>query len=218
MKTFTILIQFKDLWSKNHFFSIFEKNSLYKLYYLEKHFSKKIKNKRITLLKSPHVNKKSQEQFETHILGCQVMMENIKNFKNLVWLKKCNCVIYSDIWITLKYRIKKEMLKKWFLYTFGSNLLVCKKEYNFNDTNIEKKVLKTNSKLFKKTVYVNTHFFLRLLDSYGENFKTFVWIAQLVEQRIENPCDSSSNLLLNDIYFLWKTMYQICLLILKMDS
>lgn len=174
MKTFIILIKFKDQLSRSHFFSIFEKNSLYKLYHLEKHFLKKKKKKKITLLKSPHVNKKSQEQFETSTLGSQVMMENMKIFKNLVWLKKCNCAIYSDIWITLKYRIKKKMIKKWFLYAFGSNLLVWKKEYNFNATNIKKEVLRVRSKFFKKIVCSNAHFFLRLLDSYGDNFKTFV--------------------------------------------
>ena len=53
----------------------------------------------------------------------------------------------------------------------------------------------------KRTCIRKTNSVVNLFDFYGEFLKVYVWIAQLVEQRTENPCDSSSSLLSNKFYF-----------------
>ncbi len=42
--------------------------------------------KRITLLKSPHVNKKAREQFELQIHRSVVIIKNVKNASNIKFL------------------------------------------------------------------------------------------------------------------------------------
>jgi ribosomal protein S10 len=70
-----------------------------------KHFQKKIKRKRITILKSPHVNKQAQEQFQRIIYNKQLSLYTIKSVTYLTFLKKLNFNLFPDINFKLKSRI-----------------------------------------------------------------------------------------------------------------
>jgi len=55
---------------------------------IKKYFQKKAKRSVITILKSPHVNKTAQEQFESHIFSRQLTNYNSVNHKILFFFKK----------------------------------------------------------------------------------------------------------------------------------
>jgi len=67
MKTFKITIFSRNQHSVNKFFSLFINNVDSNFTVIKKHFQNKRAKKIITILKSPHVNKKAQEQFENKL-------------------------------------------------------------------------------------------------------------------------------------------------------
>ena len=76
-------IQLKSIDKKSlSFYTHFLKKVFYKTSVVYSHTSLPIRKKRITLLKSPHVNKKAREQFETRVFKA------IINIKLFVPLKK----------------------------------------------------------------------------------------------------------------------------------
>ena len=92
---------------------------------------KNLQKKRLTVLKSPHVNKKAQEQFEYRLFKKQFETEVTKNFKYLVFLKKLNYNLFSDIHIRLKYAIKNKSITKSGLKIFDPNYCKLDTFYNF---------------------------------------------------------------------------------------
>ena len=86
----------------NHFFFFLKKYLTFNCDVVSKYYQKKTSIKKVTLLKSPHVNKKAQEQFETRIFKKEIKMLINNNFKLLFLLKKINYNIYSDINIKIK--------------------------------------------------------------------------------------------------------------------
>lgn len=196
MKTFTIIIKSKNKISRNNFFTVLKIISS-DLYCIKKQFKKKKRKKQITLLKSPHVNKKAQEQFEAWTFKKQLTIKSIKSFKYLILIKKLSFNLFSDIKITLKYKLKKKSLRNLNLFIFSPENFKFKKILKIKSYNLEIKWLKKKKSLFKWFLDKKTKLLLNTFDSYGELFKIYVWIAQLVEQRIENPWDGSSNLPLN---------------------
>lgn len=87
MKTFDIIIKSKNQNSITKLFSVLQKK---KCNNIKKYFQKKTKRKRITILKSPHVHKKAQEQFEKVIYNKQLSIYSVKNLTYLTFLKKLN--------------------------------------------------------------------------------------------------------------------------------
>jgi len=99
---FNVTIRSKNKVSINHFFWFFKKYLIFSSNSINKYYQKKISIKRITLLKSPHVNKKAQEQFETIIFKKHFKILIKKNSKLLLFLKKISYNAYSDINIKIK--------------------------------------------------------------------------------------------------------------------
>lgn len=67
-------------------------------------FINNLKQKKIiTVLKSPHVNKKSQEQFEFNLKSKQVCLKSKQVFKLIVLIKKLQKVTNFDIKILVKF-------------------------------------------------------------------------------------------------------------------
>lgn len=105
MKIFTVIVKSKNKKIEEKFFFIWNKIILNTLYSIEKNFKEKAKKKRITLLKSPHVNKKAQEHFETSIFEKQLTISNVKDFKCLILLKKLHFNLFFETNVILRYNI-----------------------------------------------------------------------------------------------------------------
>jgi ribosomal protein S10 len=67
-----------------------------------------IKNEKITILKSPHVNKSARDQFErkTYIKTVQIIFEN-ENIDNKFLIKLLNLIKFLSLNVKLKFSIKK---------------------------------------------------------------------------------------------------------------
>ena len=133
---------------------------------LEKYKIKKIKTKKLTILKSPHVNKKAQEQFESKIFTKNLNYTINKFLKFLVLLKRFKNYLFFNLKIKLKFmhnNSKNQNLKK--------KIILPK---NFNNTNINNffnlsiKNKKYNKLQFKNFLKWKGNNLLQLLDIYGE--------------------------------------------------
>lgn len=171
MKTFTLIIQSKNKVSNSYFTSILNRIISRKSYTLKKQFPKKTKQKKLTILKSPHVNKKAQEQFEIRIFRRQLTTQSIKNFKYLILLKNLSFKLFSDINIILKYNIKKKSDRKLNLKIFTPENFKLDKFFYFKNYNIKLKLLKNENISLKQSLSEKTILLLRILDVYGELFK-----------------------------------------------
>ena len=109
--------------------------------------SKKI----FTILKSPHVNKTAQDQFEFVIFSTKIDLHSFKISKFLLILKKINLKLFPDVKIKIN-----------FFFDSNKSLKTQKKVFDQN-----KFLLKTSFTNLKVKSY------LKLLDLYGEViFKT----------------------------------------------
>ena len=94
-------------------FSIFLKNANKKSNIIAVCSKKKTK-KVITVLKSPHVNKTAQEQFEFKFFYRQFLIRPlIKNFKFLLLIKKIKSYLFSDTKIIIKFLNNHNVKKKY---------------------------------------------------------------------------------------------------------
>jgi ribosomal protein S10 len=118
--------------------------------YLNKKFYKKTKKKVFTILKSPHVNKKAQEQFGIQTFFMEFTFNVNTNFIFLMCLKKLKLYLFPNIHIKVKTFIIKP--KNNILNLFNSsnyiNLkkLEIKKSNNIYLRKIKKKIKITNDK------------------------------------------------------------------------
>jgi hypothetical protein len=134
-----------------------------------------LKKKRLTVLKSPHVNKKAQEQFECRLFKKQFSIEATKISKYLVFLKRLNYKLFPDIHIKLKRAIKNKSILKSGLRIVDPNYFKLNTFYNFKKSLCTRKNLRQIEQ--KKIAF--TFLFrlkgirlLKLFDLYGESFKS----------------------------------------------
>jgi len=168
MKSYHITIFSKNQISLNNFISFFFNNKI-KFNQDIKYFQKKKKIKIFTILKSPHVNKKSQEQFEYRIFSKQLTLYSNKAFKYLIFLKKVQINLFSDVFLKIKFLINKRNIKNrqtnllnpnnFTLNLFTTIFILKKQKSNFNQQ--LKNYKKIN--LIKKTIN-----YIKIFDSYGE--------------------------------------------------
>ena len=141
-----------DIYSKNFlslksFLKVFlnkKTRSKLKLILLKSSLQKTKKKKIFTVLKSPHVNKKAQEQFEHRIYKKRIKCFTFQTFLFLMFLKKIKFYVFSDI------NIKINIIK------------------NFNNSKkkIKNRLNTDNYKLnFKKLDLTN---YLEFFEVYGE--------------------------------------------------
>lgn len=110
MKTLNIIVSSKTKNSLNHFFSFLHKNSLILSFnIINKKFQKKMKKTVITILKSPHVNKTAQEQFEIRYISKQIQIRAINLFKFLIFFKKLKVSLLTDINIKIIVNTKNSI-------------------------------------------------------------------------------------------------------------
>jgi ribosomal protein S10 len=171
MKTFDVIIKSKNQNSIAKLFSVLKKK---KCNNIKKYFQKKTKRKRITILKSPHVHKSAQEQFETIIYNKQLSLYAIKNLTYLTFLKKLNFNLFPDINLKLKYRINSNNLKKIKVKIFNPNNFKFQKYKNDQIFNLDLYKIKLFIKNKRKTYIKKTNSVLNLFDFYGEFLKVYV--------------------------------------------
>src|SRR6476661_6294720 len=140
MKHYQLTITSKNKKSiENCFLFFFNNANKLNLNIIKKNFKKKKKKTILTILKSPHVNKSAQEQFEFKLFSKQLSLYSQKNFQILFFLKKIKIYLFPDVKMKIKFILNKNLSEKI-------------KVHIFNPTNFKLNVLK-EIKLKKYTLY-----------------------------------------------------------------
>jgi ribosomal protein S10 len=174
MKTFNVTITSRNKNSINDFLLFFNEDKLYNLNVIKKYFQKKIEKKKLTILKSPHVNKKAQEQFESRLFKKQLTIQTTKTLKYLIFLKRLGYDLFPDINIRLKYIINNEDVFKLGIKIFNPNYFKMNKYYNLKDNNLNLQRLnpfKRKPFLLKFSLVKKANYILKVFDLYGEFLK-----------------------------------------------
>lgn len=176
MAIFNLIINSKNKIFINYFLLIFNKYLYYNPIFLVKYIQKKLNIKIITLLRSPHVNKKSQEKFKTKIYNYFLKLKAQKSLKCLFFLKILGNKVFSNINLKIKQSLNnKSLLQDNFnivnINNFNIGMLVYKitKIKNFK-LKIELNFFKKNS-IICHTVSKKTNQLFTTLQLYCEFFK-----------------------------------------------
>ena len=110
-------------------------------------YSKPRLTKKFSVLKSPHVNKKAQDQFEFHVYNKQLSLYSFQGLKLIKVLKRIQHKLFADVKIKVGYVFNESKLKKKGWKKFNPNKVALTR----NQAN----------ESFSK-------FHLQLLDMYGE--------------------------------------------------
>ena len=127
-----LIIKSKNINSIINFIKFIKK--FYKIYKLTDSFfmlNKPSKRKMFSILRSPHVNKISQEQFEIRIYKRELIIQTKNYLKFLIMFKKLNKSLFSDLNITISLFIKKNnyydtITNNFYLKYIDSNYLYIK--------------------------------------------------------------------------------------------
>jgi ribosomal protein S10 len=132
-----------------------------------KPFPKHEKRKFITILKSPHVNKTAQEQFEYRFFSKHFLVFSAKPQIFFLLLKKLKNLSFSGIKLEVKGILEKNISNKYILKLVNPDNIVLQKQYlvqkSFKKNKTVNKIAKlsiNSSELAKK--------YIQLFDSYGE--------------------------------------------------
>ena len=136
-------------------------------------FSKHKKQKFVTVLKSPHVNKTAQEQFEYRFYSKHFLIYSFKPLRFFLLLKKLKSLSFSGINLEVKGSFETHKTYKHSLKTINPDNIVLK---NLNYLPLTKEKFK----MVKQTISPNLIFnyvksdirifkkYIQLFDSYGE--------------------------------------------------
>jgi len=160
---FYLKVSCKDKQILKKFTSFFKK--IKSLSIFVKPFPKHEKRKFITILKSPHVNKTAQEQFEYRFFSKHFLVFSFKPAIFFLVLKKLKSFSFSGIKLEVKGIFGKNKAPKYVLKFISPDNIILQKKYlnqktfrknKFN----ESKLVLDDSNLSKK--------YIQLFDSYGE--------------------------------------------------
>jgi ribosomal protein S10 len=93
------------------FLSKISNKKSFKIILLLKCFPQKNKKNIFTILKSPHVNKTAQEQFEYNVFSVKIQIQTFQMLKFLVILKRMQIELFADIQIKIYYNFKSQNFK-----------------------------------------------------------------------------------------------------------
>lgn len=145
------LIKFLDF-----FFKVAEKKVL-KIKIFSVFYKSKKEKTHFSILRSPHVNKKSQEQFEYCLFTKQIKIYSFQFFKLLFFLKELQITLFPDVKFKIKFLLNKNL------------------HQNRKILNPDKFLLKNCQKVtYIKTKRI-TNTYLKLFDVYGELTKEVLW-------------------------------------------
>ena len=132
-----------------------------------KPFSKREKRKFITILKSPHVNKTAQEQFEYRFFSKHFLVFSPKSQIFFLLLKRLKNLSFSGLKLEVKGVFEKNMTNKYFLKLVSPDNIILQKSYaiqkNFKKDKLSPKI----SKLTKSELDLSKKY-IQLFDFYGE--------------------------------------------------
>ena len=128
-----------------------------------KPFPKHKKRKFITILKSPHVNKTAQEQFEYRFFTKHFLIFSLKPQIFFLLLKRLKNLSFLGIKLEVKGIFEKNITDKYILKFINPDNIVLQKTY------LTKKKKKNHevSKLASNELYLSKKY-IQLFDSYGE--------------------------------------------------
>ena len=170
MELYCLVVKSKSQKSINDFTSFFLASAkTLDLSFVNKYNQKRKKKKVVTILKSPHINKKAQEQFEIRHFSRQVAVFSAQSFKHIVFIKKIKDSLFPGINIQLKllvninyvYRLRTKILDP---SNFNIKALNSKKSQLNNEP--QKRLLAYSKLNFRKM-----GLFIRALEIYGELVK-----------------------------------------------
>jgi ribosomal protein S10 len=156
MSNFTILLYSKNKKTLNHFLNFFKNSEKQNFRITKKIFQKKKKKKKISILKSPHVNKTAQKHFQYVYFCVSLSFKTHELQKNLNFLKKIKNQLFPDLKIIIKGTHKKKELFSLKKITFYYQKLKKKYQKQF-------KTIFEPENLFTKTIV-----YMKILDFYGK--------------------------------------------------
>ena len=122
-----------------------------------KHFSGQQKRKFITILKSPHVNKTAQEQFEFRFYSKRFRVDSFKPLTFFLILKKIKNLSFPGIKVEIKGLFNVKEKNKNLLRSISPDSVFFTSKNNF-------KVKRQQQNLYFQKKYI------QLFDYYGENY------------------------------------------------
>ena len=135
MKNVSLTFTSKTKKSLRNIFLIFiEQNHIF--HNTQKVFQKKTKKCIVTLLKSPHVNKSAQEQFEIRIFSRHLNVYSSKKMRYLFFLKRLFQQNFSDFKFKAKFSIDKR-------FKFKPKLFILE---NLSYTNLQNQILQKSQR------------------------------------------------------------------------
>ena len=142
MKILNLNVLSKNKNSFKNFLGFIYENNIFRKICLKKNCFKKSKKIKLTVLKSPHVNKTSQEQFEIKFYKKLLKIQILKSFYYLIFSKKLNNNLLSDV--NFKYFITNNKID-WYFKTqiFNLNNFRLNKSCNYKLKNFN--LLKTDN-------------------------------------------------------------------------
>jgi len=128
---------------------------------IKKDFKNKKRKTKFTILKSPHIYKTAQEQFQSTFFSNKIAIYSNSNFQFLIFLKKIKNNIFPDLKIKIKFPINKNLSNKTQTLILNPN--------NFK-LNILNKLLHQKKKIKKhrKRNYKEIEHLLKIFDLYSE--------------------------------------------------
>lgn len=90
-----------------------------------------------TVLKSPHVNKTAQEQFEFTIYSQKIKIQTFQIIKILIVLKKIQTTFFSEIQLNIKFIIDKTQKKKILINNFNPDMSAFNTNNKYNFKQVE---------------------------------------------------------------------------------
>jgi ribosomal protein S10 len=168
MRSFNLLLTTKTKYSLKKFLHFFSTNIAANFNFILKNISKKKRKVVITILKSPHVNKTAQEQFEIKLFSEQLKISTTQMYKFLIFFKRVT-IVFADINFKIKFladKKKHELVNKKIL-----NIDNFKSIFFFeNNIFIRNKKLNKTKKKYNKTELnncLNSKNILKIMDLYG---------------------------------------------------
>lgn len=178
MKHYKLTIISKNKKSAENCFLFFSNNmNELNVNIVKKYLKKKKKKNLLTILKSPHVNKTAQEQFESKLFSKQLSIYSSRNFKFLLVLKKIKTYLFPDVKLKVKFILNKNLSEKIKANIFNpSNFKLnvfekidCREHLRANKKEIQKNLYHSN----KKNFLININYLLKTFDIYSEVQKKF---------------------------------------------
>nr|UDP55416.1 ribosomal protein S10 [Schizostauron trachyderma] len=162
MKSYKLIVLSKNKRSLVNFFWFIKNNFIFSSNSFKKYSNSKIRVKKFTVLKSPHVNKNAQDQFEIRYFFQKLSVYLPENFKYLVFLKQLTTT-FPDILLKIKISLNKKSENNLKLKFFTPNNFKINKKYYYNKKNVIR-----NKKNYSYQNMTEFKYFIKIFDSYGE--------------------------------------------------